>query len=281
MSAQVWRVVDTRGVTREMTAELLIAATEHTSARWRFTHNSGEVTYDVDADDDTAPREALCRWAAFRITEIRGPGELTTAEQLAAVQASTDAAEARVAELCADDHARRHLAQVGERIEAIIAQYKHIIGPSPESTAACRAPRLSDLSDEALRKALNERTPGRWLLGDDGQLLVAAPDGTELARLNSSVYATDRETADGWLMTNGPMLAEELIATRARASAAEGEVQRLLREKHKCPLCHGKGTTERGCTRCHDSTWDHECNDTTETCSRCKGEGVVEPRGHV
>lgn len=141
---------------------------------------------------------------------------------------------------------------------------------------------LDDLSDEALRMALDERTPGEWKLVDSGDLTIESGDDVLAAiDIGGAYVATPRQTADGWLMTQSPALAEELIATRARAVAAEAEVQRLLREKHKCPLCHGKGTTERGCTMCHDSTWDHECNDTTVTCSRCKGAGVVDfpPKG--
>lgn len=107
MTAKTWRIVDAQGVTRTVTAELLIAATHRTSARWRITHDWGRSTADVDADDDTNPCEALCRWAAFRVAEIRGPGELTTAEQLAAAQARIATTEADAVAVCEEYAARQ------------------------------------------------------------------------------------------------------------------------------------------------------------------------------
>ena len=94
----MWRVVDARGVTTTITAECVIPGGDHTSARWRFTYDEGKASADVDADDDTNPREALCVWAGYQVTEIRGPGEATTAEQLADMAAKLDAARAEAAD---------------------------------------------------------------------------------------------------------------------------------------------------------------------------------------
>ena len=98
----MWRVVDARGVTTTITAECVIPGGDHTSARWRFTYDEGKASADVDADDDTNPREALCVWAGYQVTEIRGPGEATTAEQLADMAAKLDAARDQLAAVTVD-----------------------------------------------------------------------------------------------------------------------------------------------------------------------------------
>lgn len=51
--------------------------------------------------------------------------------------------------------------------------------------------------------------------------------------------------------------------------------RQLLKEHGKCLRCRGKGTIEIDCSYCGDSTYDHYCNDRTETCDDCKGVGLV------
>lgn len=36
-----------------------------------------------------------------------------------------------------------------------------------------------------------------------------------------------------------------------------------------CVVCGGKGTRRTVCSMCHDSTWDHECDDEEVDCSAC------------
>ena len=38
-----------------------------------------------------------------------------------------------------------------------------------------------------------------------------------------------------------------------------------------CHKCGGKGRITTSCSMCHDSTWDHECDDTDEQCDACHG----------
>lgn len=42
-----------------------------------------------------------------------------------------------------------------------------------------------------------------------------------------------------------------------------------------CPKCKGKGTYDTSCSYCGDSTFDHECNDTTYACKSCNGSGKL------
>lgn len=43
-----------------------------------------------------------------------------------------------------------------------------------------------------------------------------------------------------------------------------------------CQRCRGRGVIETSCSMCHDSTWDHECDDTSEPCPECHGAKVDE-----
>lgn len=38
-----------------------------------------------------------------------------------------------------------------------------------------------------------------------------------------------------------------------------------------CLRCRGRRVIESSCSMCHDSTWDHECDDTSEPCPECAG----------
>lgn len=87
MSDEAWRVVDTRGDVRTVIVRRLWESSNGPQSRWRI-EAPGEMAW-IDCDHDDTPREALCRWATWRVSEIRGPGELTTAEQCAALEART------------------------------------------------------------------------------------------------------------------------------------------------------------------------------------------------
>lgn len=38
-----------------------------------------------------------------------------------------------------------------------------------------------------------------------------------------------------------------------------------------CGRCRGRRVIETACSMCHDSTWDHECDDTSTPCPDCGG----------
>ena len=84
------RTVDTRGVSRDVLVTLVWPASDARPARQRVIYGRSEAVFDTDSED---PREAVHRWGNFCIAEIRGHGELTAAEQLAAANARADAAE--------------------------------------------------------------------------------------------------------------------------------------------------------------------------------------------
>lgn len=46
-----------------------------------------------------------------------------------------------------------------------------------------------------------------------------------------------------------------------------------IRATHRCRKCMGTGRVEHGCSLCGDSTYDHDCNDWSETCDKCSGFG--------
>lgn len=46
-----------------------------------------------------------------------------------------------------------------------------------------------------------------------------------------------------------------------------------IRATHRCRKCMGTGRVEHGCSLCGDSTYDHDCNDWSETCGKCSGFG--------
>jgi chromosome segregation ATPase len=67
---------------------------------------------------------------------------------------------------------------------------------------------------------------------------------------------------------------------REQRDALRTEVDRLTRDNEAlrealdealkaCGLCHGKGHYLTSCSMCHDSTWDHECDDERRECERC------------
>jgi len=75
------------------------------------------------------------------------------------------------------------------------------------------------------------------------------------------------------------MISDDAIMTREDVLAALQEARATLAgEMGVRPIegdrCLGRGMIEYGCTMCGDSTYDHYCNDRTETCVDCAGTGV-------
>jgi len=48
-----------------------------------------------------------------------------------------------------------------------------------------------------------------------------------------------------------------------------------VKAKIPCVHCKGKGTYNTGCSMCHDSTWDHYCDDEDLPCTSCNGTGYT------
>lgn len=61
----------------------------------------------------------------------------------------------------------------------------------------------------------------------------------------------------------------EADAATARAAELEAALLALVEAMPKCHVCYGTGTMPIRCTMCHDSTWDHECNDRNVPCTAC------------
>lgn len=89
---ELFRVICTKGVMREVLVSRVRAARNGIPARWLIIY--GRVDEEVDLDENASPQRAICTWARFPIREIVGPGEKTTAEQLEALKAERDALEA-------------------------------------------------------------------------------------------------------------------------------------------------------------------------------------------
>lgn len=66
---------------------------------------------------------------------------------------------------------------------------------------------------------------------------------------------------------------DEVIALRLRVAelTAALETERRDAVVRLCLRCGGKGRISIACSMCHDSTWDHECDDHDVECSACRG----------
>lgn len=71
-------------------------------------------------------------------------------------------------------------------------------------------------------------------------------------------------------------LAEAVLALEGVTLTFE-EAQAIATAAFRCSRCKGDGEVYRGCSYCGDSTYDHECNDRVEPCSRCDARGWVVP----
>ncbi len=135
MGAETWRVVDFAGVVGEVTVRCVWESPDDPRSRWRL--EAPGMSADIDCDEDDTPREALCRWAAFRVAEIRGPGEATTAEQLAEKEAEIARLRAalwsympsceRYVRLDLDDHARRRRGPCGRNATHYLNNDDHTV----------------------------------------------------------------------------------------------------------------------------------------------------------
>lgn len=82
----------------------------------------------------------------------------------------------------------------------------------------------AEWTDDEVRSALADRTPGTWRVEDDGDLYIVTGVDRDVASIDvgREYMSSPRQTADAWLMSRAPALAAEVLRLRALLASAKG-----------------------------------------------------------